>query len=179
MVRFDDQGVAAAQGVPDLRGGAAQVGGDPEAKARRRIRYRDGHGVGCVVDGDEGFDFEVSDREPVACSVDLDRLLPPQQAVAGVSGSGGHVERSAVRPGEDTGASGVIAVFVGNDDRGDPIGCDADIAQPSCQLTAAEAGVDQEMGRSRAHQGGIAPAAAAQDREAHVSAAGGRSPLMR
>ena len=171
MVGFHDQGVAPSQGMPDLRGGLAQVRGDAEAQSGRGVGHGHRYGIGRVVDRDEGIDSQPADVDWKSRRGSSGSPHCRETAFDTPGASFRHQERGAVGACEDAGAPRVIAVFVRQYDGGDGGRFHADHREPVGELTSAEARVDENARVTGAHEHRVAPASAAQNREPHAVSA--------
>lgn len=87
---------------------------------------------------------------------------------ASFEGALGHVKGHVELGGERAAASEVIAVFMGNEDRGDIGWSEVELCQATAQNVRSEAAIDKKIRLSRLNQGGVSSAAALQNRHGHT-----------
>jgi hypothetical protein len=171
VVRLEHEEVAPRERVAHPRGGSAQIGGDPDPRARRDVHQRDRDRVGRVVGGEEGLDPEAADLEGTRDRVGLRALVAAEEVAAGGEGALGEVDRGSVPAGEHAHPAGVVAVVVRDQDRVELGGSDARHAEPGLEVAGAEPGVHQHASPLLPvvglHQHGVSRASAAEAAHPH------------
>ena len=167
VVRLEHEEVAARERVAHARGGAAEIGGDPDTGAGRHVHQRDRDRIGRVVRGEEGLDPEAAHLEGTGDRVGPRALVAPEEVAARREGALREVDRGAVAAREHAHAARVVAVIV-CDQNGVKLGRrDAGHPEPALEIAGAESGVHQDAGSGRLHQHRVARASAAEAAHLH------------
>jgi hypothetical protein len=162
VVGLDDERVDALDGVDDLPCCVAEVGEDAEGGIRGG--EDEAHGVCGVMGHGEGLDAEFSDLKGRAAV---------EEAPLGVDGAfaeavGGErigENRDAFFGAKNFESSGVVAVFVGEDDGTEAVGLDSELGETRAKLAGGKPRIDEDAGVIVADESTVARTAATEDRQ--------------
>jgi len=166
VIGFEDQAIGAAQMHFDQFGHVAQVSDHGHLRAIRTEGETDG--VGGVVGNCEGVDVNVADGEMVAGVNRLDAVEPlaegfRKNALHGIYGGFGDVERSFPEAEHLWEAVAVVGVLVGDEDTVDVVDGSFDGSEAGQRFAFAQTGVNEEAGPLGLKQRDVARAAGRQN----------------
>lgn len=163
VIGFEDQEVHLPDAFDDELGGMAEVGNDADGVGA--VMECEGDRVEGVVGDAEGFDGQVTNRESLAVGKDAprdaDAVGPVGLFVDGFGGKAVRVDGDGMFFTDGTEAANVIGVFVGDEDGVEVVELPADGGEALGDLTAAEAGINENGGVGGLDEGAVAGAAAA------------------
>ncbi len=165
VIGFEDQAIGAAEMHFDEFGHVAQVSDHGHLRAIRT--EGETNGVGGVVGNCEGVDVNVADGEMLAGVNRLDAVEPlaesfRKNALHGIYGGFGDVERSFPQAEHLWEAVAVVSVLVGDEDTVDVVDGSFDGSEAGQRFAFAQTGVNEEAGPLGLKQRDVARAAGRQ-----------------
>ncbi len=165
VIGFEDQAIGAAEMHFDEFGHVAQVSDHGHLRAIRT--EGETNGVGGVVGNCEGVDVNVADGEMLAGVNRLDAVEPlaesfRKNALHGIYGGFGDVERSFPEAEHLWEAVAVVGVLVGDEDTVDVVDGSFDGSEAGQRFAFAQTGVNEEAGPLGLKQRDVARAAGRQ-----------------
>lgn len=172
VVGLDHQSIHRTIALQHLGRGHSQIGEHAEAPLPIG-QHELGRLAGVVRDANHLY-FQPADRQALAGPQQLGGV---HRAAHAAQGTRTEIDRDLVMPRQQFDAMDVIGVFVRDQDRVQLRGAQPQARQTLDDFTQREAAIDQYPGVRTAHQGRIAPASAAQNREPHCACSPGVFPV--
>lgn len=144
VVRFGEDRIDTSEAVYDHSGDVTDIAENPETAPPAMKPEPDG--IHCIVRYGKGLDFDTVDGKTATCLELFPRypgLYPLPHQGAGMSR---RIDGEVSLTAEDVEATGMVPVFVSQDDRGKTVRINADFREARAQLTGRKSCINENTG---------------------------------